>query len=273
MLGCGTKARRNCISQLVTEGYISVHEDGTVILHDPYEVYDAKRIEVLNEIRDEWSERQAVMLVNDDDELTREKALLEKRIDNSIKEFKLEAEAPKAKPAKQEPSAPKVDAIIEAWNRCKPESYSNLRTLSVKQKESISKHLRNLGMTPGNTEELICGVCAGLKKSQFWMQTVHKSGRNFNSVFGYGSPQDTKMKNIENLYMQGQEDAEEIETDHKPSFSNEVQELIDTYKYINLNYTNAKAREDSKETQRWENHLNDVINQLKDMNLTIEELI
>jgi len=91
--------------------------------------------------------------------------------------------------------------ILSAWNDCKPEGYAGMRRLSGKQKECIKKHLANLGMKPSDMREFVCTICNGLKKSTFWMQTVAQSGRNFNSVFGYGTPQDTKMKNIETLVL------------------------------------------------------------------------
>lgn len=273
MLDCGTKARRHCISQLVTEGYVSVHDDGTVVMHNPYQVYDAKRIEVLNEIRSEWIEGQDLPLHEPEGSSAREKALLEKRIDDSLREFKLEPAPVEKQVKKGKQQKPLIrDVIVEAWNKCKPESYSSIRTVSTKQQECIEKHLKNLGLDSSQAEEFICSVCNGLKKSQFWTQTVYKSGRNFNAVFGYGNPQDTKMKNIENLYSLSQDEVDNLPEIINVDFNSEQQELIDTYKYINLNYTNSKAREDESEMERWSTHLADVINQLKQANINPETL-
>lgn len=273
MLDCGTKARRHCISQLVTEGYISVHDDGTVVMNNPYQVYDAKRIEVLNEIRSEWIEGQEPSPEAIEDVTVREKALLEKRIDESLKEFKLEPAPAEKQPKKSKSREPLFKTlIVESWNKCKPDSYSSIRTVSTKQQECIEKHLKNLGLDSSQVEEFICSVCDGLKKSQFWTQTVYKSGRNFNAVFGYGNPQDTKMKNIENLYSSAQDDIEHIPELIETAFDSEQQELIDAYKYINLNYTNSKARDDKSEMERWSTHLIDVIQQLKQVNIDPENL-
>ena len=273
MLDCGTKARRHCIAQLVTEGYISVHEDGTVVMHNPYEVYDAKRIEVLKEIRTEWTGSQDIVLLEQEDENIKEKALLEKRIDESLKEFKLEPCPAEQKTRKQKTQKLSLkDVIVESWNKCKPDSYSSIRTVSTKQQECIERHLKNLGLNLSQAEEFICSVCEGLKKSQFWTQTVYKSGRNFNAVFGYGNPQDTKMKNIENLYSSAQDEIEHIPEIAADNLNADQRELIDAYKYIKLNYANSKAREDKAETDRWNTHLTDVIEQLKQVNINPENL-
>lgn len=272
MLNCGTKARRSCITQLVTEGYISVHEDGTVVMHDPYQVYDAKRVEVLKEIRNEWIEYQESQ-ENNEAENIREMTLLEKRIDTDLKEFKLEP--PEEKPKEAKPKSSKelqCQAIIDAWNKCKPDTYSSIRTISIKQQESIAKHLKNLGLTSSDTECFICAVCAGLKKSQFWSEKVYKTSRNFNSVFGYGNPQDTKMKNIENLYSEGLDDNTSEPDVIEVVYDNEQQELIHTYKYINLNYTNARAREDDSEKERWHGHLVDILQQMQELNIDVGSL-
>jgi len=272
MLDCGTKARRHCIAQLVTEGYISVHDDGTVVMHNPYEVYDTKRIEVLNEIRDEWLDGQQVAMQPEEDDSAREKALLEKRIDDSLKDFKLEPPVLETQPVKAKATkTTSKDVIVNAWNRCKPDTYSSIRTISTKQQECITRHMKNLGLDVSQTEEFICSVCDGLKKSQFWTQTVYKSGRNFNAVFGYGNPQDTKMKNIENLYSSASEDAEPLQEKITLDMDENQRELVDTYKYIKLNYTNSKTREDIAETERWHAFLVDVIEQLKNANINPEE--
>lgn len=272
MLDCGTKARRSCIAQLVTEGYISVHDDGTVVMHDPYEVYDAKRAEVLKEIRNEWLECQELPASNEA-EAVREITLLEKRIDEDLKEFKLEPPLEKTKESKPKGAKElQCEVIVQAWNKCKPESYSSIRTISAKQQESVAKHLKNLGLATSDTEAFICAVCAGLKKSQFWSEQVYKAGRNFNSVFGYGNPQDTKMKNIENLYSDGLDDSPKEQEPSQISYNDDQKELIHTYKYINLNYTHAKAREDESETARWHCHLLDILQQLQEQNIDIEAI-
>lgn len=271
MLGCGTKARRNCIAQLVTEGYISIDEEGHVVMHDPYEVYDAKRIEVLDEIRSEWSDQYREDR-EDCVQSDHEKILLEKKIDDNLREFKLEPpiiQKPEVKPKKEKEN--KSDIIVNAWNKCKPETYSSIRVISAKQQESIAKHMKNLSIGQSNIEFFICSVCSGLKKSQFWSEQVYKSSRNFNSVFGYGNPQDTKMKNVENLYFAGQDDEPQENEPTQQKFNEEQQTLIDTYRYINLNYTNAKAREDESEANRWHGHLLDVLQQLEQEGVSIED--
>lgn len=270
LLGCGTKARRNCIAQLVTEGFISVSESGVVTMHDPYEVFDKKRQEILQEMRESLVEDMNFTKEAESRVATINTIVAEKEMDKQIIEIKKEQKQQRA-PRKEKAVAPRDNPVIDAWNQCKPESYSSLRTLSTKQQECINKHMKNLGLSKDKTEEFICSVCSGLKKSQFWSVQVAQAGRNFNSVFGYGNPQDTKMKNIENLYTLGHEDSPGETIKETVTFTKDQQDLLDSYRYVKMNYNSAKSRDEEGEAQRWKGYLDEVINQLNQADIDYSE--
>ena len=187
---CGVTVRRRCLTQLVEEGFISLSADGKVVtMHDPVKVYEKQRQSIAEEICKEC------------EKLRGKKEEVQPKI--------IEEPVPKVT---KEPINEK-QLIIDAWNSCKPESYSKIRVLSVKQRECINKHLKNLGLTKEDINEFICSVCRGLQRSDFWSKKVDTRTRNFNAVFGYGNPNDTKMKNIENLYLDG--DPEQVPPDEK----------------------------------------------------------
>lgn len=274
LLRCGTKARRSCIGQLVTEGYISVLDSGFVVMHDPYEVFDNKRQEVLESLREEWNE--SVDLIIESEKSTNQRTLIlaEKKIDKEIEKIEAQLVEPEIELPEEKPVKPlKYDAgedILEAWNQCKPESYSSMRRLSSKQKECVKKHMNNIGLKPSDTKDFVCAVCKGLDKSPFWSKQVNAHGRNFNAVFGYGSPQDTKMKNVENLYSLGNEEIAVQQEPARKEYSNDQQELIDRYRYIKLNYENVRLREEDKEAERWYKHLQETIEELNEMGVEID---
>lgn len=273
MLRCGTKARRNCMAQLSQEGYITVLDDGIVIMHSPYEVFDAKRKEILSEIREEWQD--SVSFAGDMQNSRNSKAVLiaERNIDRQLDKMRQEVvEQPLLKPTAKEKEAMKEDIVLTAWNACKPESYSSMRTISAKQRECISKHMKNLNLRKEETREFICGVCNGLTKSQFWSCTVAQYGRNFNAVFGYGSPQDGKMKNIEALYNAGFEDMPTIKETIKKEYNVEQQEVVDAYKFITMNLLGARNKEHASEIQRWSDLSEEAKAELIELKVDIEQI-
>jgi hypothetical protein len=274
MLNCGTKARRNCISQLVTEGYVTINEDGSVILHDPYEVYSNKRKEILEDIRDEWREEVEILDEIPSIEGAFQAISAEKSIDRMIdKELVRIPKTPSAhKNTSQQTSKP-PNKIIEAWNKYSPSNYSKIRTLSNKQQECINKHMRNLGVPKERVEEFISAVCQGLKKNEFWSKKVSQSARNFNSVFGYGSPQDTKMRNIEDLYGQGATEVATEEPKEKPrEYNSDEEEMIGAYRFIRMNLESSKSRGEEKEINRWQGLMEDNIERLAAMNISHEDI-
>lgn len=226
-MGCGTKNRRECLAQLEEEGFISISADGkTVTMHDPVNAYESSRRFVADEICQECNKLRGEPI---------EKIELVKAVVNDT-----------VKP--KETSSEKL-VIIEAWNACKPDSFSKIRVLSTKQKECANKHLKNLGLEKKELAEFICAVCRGLQASNFWTRTVDKSSMNFNSVFGYGSPNDTKMKNVENLYLAGDLLEENIAQEKPVEYSQKQQELIDSIKA--LDYQIKMNHPDDDCTQRF----------------------
>lgn len=209
-MGCGTKNRRECLAQLEEEGFISISVDGkTVTMHDPVVAYETSRRFVTDEICQECNKLKG--------EPVEKIELVQTVANNTIK--------PKD-------TSNEKTVIIEAWNACKPETFSKIRVLSNKQRECAIKHLKNLGLEKKELAEFICAVCRGLKASNFWTRTVDKPSRNFNAVFGYGSPNDTKMKNVENLYLDG-ESLEDKPIEERPvEYDEKQQVLIDSIKAL-----------------------------------------
>ena len=227
---CGTTSRRRALAQLQDEGFISVSSDGkTVTMHDPNEVYlRQKRLEA-DEICKECAE------------LIKEEVVVEP-VNNIVKK----------KPTKQTTKPSISDdkkAILEAWNSCKPDSFAKIRSVSDKQNQAVTKHLKNLGLDRKDIKEFICSVCRGLNLSDFWLTKVNSQTKNFNAVFGYGSPNDTKMKNIEQLYNDG-DPSVVVEDTQKPVVYTEEQkdliEEIEVHDYeIDMSFNDDERRQRS----------------------------
>jgi hypothetical protein len=272
MLSCGTKARRSCIAQLIQEGFVTIHNNGRVQMHDPYAVYQSKREEVLNEMRDEWKAQEPVLNVDTTIKQAYDITVIEKKIDKEINKNKTTEPPAEDKPKPRPVNRDSLEDIISAWNDCCPDSYSKIRILSTKQQECIAKHMKNLGLGKNDLRTFICSVCSGLAKSQFWSSQVAPHGRNFKAVFGYGSPNDIKMRNVEELYMAGQEIAPADESEQARKFTIEEQDFIDAYNYSKMNYTNNKSRGETSEAERWLDHMNAAKDELSKFGIDVEEL-
>lgn len=268
-MGCCTKARRNCLIQLVEEGFVSVQEDGVVVLHDPYEAFQNNSNEdIIPLVKKEYevlSDEAELELVDaDTQDVENNTATLAN--DNEEEKF---PELNETKPEKQadKKTAFVVD-IIQTWNKAKPDSYSKIRTLSGKQLEAVNKHLKNLNLKQSDIVEFLTSICKGIERSDFWSNKVDANGRNFSAVFGYGNPQDVKLKNVENLYILG---SDEVEAMPEAQILNDDQkELIKTYRYISFELDKAKNRNKTDDMNTWQEHL-DVINQkLAEQNIVIE---
>ena len=206
-MNCGTTARRRSLAQLQEEGFVTVSSNGGVItMHDPFEAYKESRQSLVNQICDECSE---------------------------LRGEKVESKpvAPKTQTVAKNTFDEKKE-IIDAWNACKPESYAKIRVLSNKQKECVNKHLLNLGLKKTEIKELICSVCRGLAQEDFWIKQIDSKSRNFNAVFGYGSPNDKKMKNIENLYLSGDPEHVPVDENKPVKYTEEQQEVIELIKKL-----------------------------------------
>lgn len=258
---CGTKARRLCLSQLVQEGFVTVQEDGVVILHDPYEVYRKTHGEIIPEIRKEFLTEEECC-----------KGYIEQKHVSSIDIEAtpvIEVAKGKDKPASEkDKKTESVAIIISTWNQNKPSSYSKMRTVSGKQLEAVGKHLRNLNLKSSELISLITSVCKGIERSDFWINKVDQSGRNFSAIFGYGNPHDTKLKNVENLYMLGQDDSEPLQ--QIDELTDEQKELIKVYKYISFEYEKARNRNNQNDMNKWQQDLDQINQQLQSQNISME---
>lgn len=220
-LGIGTTSRRRSLSLLVEEGFVTVSSHGSVItLHDPSKIYEKQRQAMADELCRECSE-----------------------LKGETKEIQTEIiEEVKSKPVKK--AIDERQVIIDAWNSCKPESYSKIRVLSAKQRECINKHLKNLGLTKDDISEFICSVCRGLERSDFWSKKVDARTRNFNAVFGYGNPNDTKMKNIENLYLDGDPEQAPPAEEKPPTYSSKHEEAVRALKSLEYQIEMSNPNDD-----------------------------
>jgi len=143
-----------------------------------------------------------------------------------------------------------------------------MRTVSGKQLEAVGKHLRNLSLKSSELTSLITSVCKGIERSDFWINKVDQSGRNFSAIFGYGNPHDTKLKNVENLYMLGQDDSEPLQ--QVDELTDEQKELIKAYKYISFEYEKARNRNNQSDMNKWQQDLDQINQQLQSQNISME---
>lgn len=222
-----TKARRSCLSQLMTEGYITIDNDNKVTLHDPVIAYNKK----IAEIRSEMSpEIFSFVCQSCPSAQLNQKA----EVVNIVE-----------KPTVQKPSS-NSSVILTTWNEHKPESYAGIRTVSKKQLQSINAHLKNLNLKSDQTKELIVNVCNGLSKSNFWMTKVQSHGRKFSAVFGYGTPSDTKMKGVETLFNEGQITVQDLNPENSIVLTPEQEDIISGFYSVDLKLKRAIARNDQQ---------------------------
>lgn len=246
-MNCGTSSRRRSLIQLVDEGFVSLSADGKVVtMHDPVKIYKKQRQEIADEICKECSK------LRDEPEV--------------IQPLIVETQNVEVK----KESMDERQAIIDAWNSCKPASYSKIRVLSTKQKECVRKHLNNLGLTKDNINDFICSVCRGLNRSEFWIRQLDEKSKNFNAVFGYGNPNDTKMKNVENLYIAGEDIPQNLETIPTIVYTDKQQELIDQIKSIEYQISMNNPEDDY--VQRFFDQRDDQIGQLRKLGINWEEV-
>lgn len=220
-LQCGATARRRSLQVLKDEGFISISRDGHVItMHDPNVVLRKMRKEQMQYLCNTCGQ-------------------LEKKPEPK----------PEPQPLKLETQFDFPSEIIHAWNECKPDTFSSIRVLSVKQREAVDKHLKNLGLPRSEVHQFICSVCRGLDRSDFWTKTVNKDTRNFKAVFGYGSPNDVKMKNVEDLYNDGDPSTRSQDSSEPREYTDEQKTLLqelEVHNYeIDMNYNNEERRERS----------------------------
>lgn len=256
-MACGTKARRSCLSQLVEEGFLSIGENGIVTIHDPYSVYQEQPEDSIPSVKFEFD------YIGEDFPRTEcgESKKIKASSDQIIKEKSDLPELHKLQ-MKQE--------IITTWNEYKPASYSKIRTISDKQLQAVLKHLKNLGLKTSSIPEFIQAISKGIVNSDFWLNKVDQSGRNFSAIFGYGNAQDTKMRNVESLYAL----AEEATQTKEPVglYDASQNELIRTFKYVSFEYEKACNRSNQADIAKWQNHLGSLKLQLAEAGINLEEI-
>ena len=238
-LGCGSTARRRSLQVLCDEGLISISKDGHVItMHDPNALIKPIREQQLNFLQREYGQSQ-------------------------------QKPEPVKKPApKAEPELNLSEEIVDAWNNCKPASFAKIRSISAKQKQCVEAHLRNLGIPRADVDKLICSVCRGLASSEFWIKTVNTQTRTFKAVFGYGSPTDVKMKNVEELYNDGDPSGEPKEVLEKEEYTPEQKALLEEIEVHNYEIDKNYNREEQR--QRSIKYRAEAIAKLKAMGINVE---
>lgn len=255
---CATKARRSCLTQLVDEGFVTVEDNGTVTMHDPYAAYMDVRDEIIPQIKLDFD-------YNEQQDFSEKTKLVAEELQESVN---IETASDQRVKKTQANKLEMVTSIIECWNTCKPKSYSKIRTLSAKQLEAVNKHLKNLGEKQSYVCDLIQGVCKGIQRSDFWSNKIDHSGRTFSAVFGYGNPQDIKLKNVENLFILGQDDPDV--TLRLDSFLQEDEDLIRIHKYISFEYEKACNRNNDTDIERWKGELDSINDQLNNNHIFAE---
>ena len=224
---------------LCDEGLISISKDGHVItMHDPNALIKPIREQQLNFLQREYGQSQ-------------------------------QKPEPVKKPApKAEPELNLSEEIVDAWNNCKPASFAKIRSISAKQKQCVEAHLRNLGIPRADVDKLICSVCRGLASSEFWIKTVNTQTRTFKAVFGYGSPTDVKMKNVEELYNDGDPSGEPKELLEKEEYTPEQKALLEEIEVHNYEIDKNYNREEQR--QRSIKYRAEAIAKLKAMGINVE---
>ena len=249
-LNCGPTARRRCLMQLRDEGFVSLSDDGTIVtMHDPVKVHENARRIALQEICKECQGFTQPIKIDTAvaDEIKETPAIKKVDTSNDINEKQL---------------------IVEYWNKCKPDCFSKIRNASDKQTQAILKHIKNLGLTKKDIPEFICSVCNGLNLSNFWLKKVNPQTKNFNAVFGYGSPTDTKMKNVEQLYTDG-DSQHDINTSPVRIYTPEQQELLDEIEVHD--YEIDTSFNDEERRQRSMRGKEKAIEKLKALGISLEQ--
>ena len=238
-LHCGPSARRRSLQVLVEEGFVSVSKDGRVItMHDPEALLQKTKKEQMGFVARE----------------------------NELAQTTLELKQQPVKPLKPEFNF--SEKIVDAWNECKPLSFAKIRSLSAKQKQCVEAHLRNLGLQKKDVKQFICSVCRGLSASEFWIKKVNTQTRTFKAVFGYGNPTDVKMKNVEDLYNDGDPSAEPKEPLEKQEYTPEQKALLEEIEVHNYEIDKNYNREEQK--QRSIRYRAEAVAKLKAMGINVE---
>ena len=246
-MGCQTKARKNCLAQLIAHGFIEIKPNGVVVLKDPYKAFEDDNLS---------SDAHIVTQKDLVDEIDETPTIVAKQ-------------TPAIKTEKKPSPNESITQLISSWNNHKPDSYQKLRTVSSKDWEAFVKQMKNLKHSTSDVDGFISLICKGIAKSDFWSKTVKTSGRNFSAIFGYGNVQDKKMRNVQVLYELGSQDLSE----DKPAVSISIyREEIDALQMIKMNLDRAKRRGDLEEMQTWTDHYNNASYSLVSKGVNIDDI-
>ena len=235
-LCCGTKSRRNCLSQLVEEEFITINSNGVVILHNPYEAYQKRKKETIPSIdlKFDYSEQPNIEII-------------------------------KTEPKPKKTDIDYMEICKNAWNENKPNNYASVRKITKKQEEAVLAHTKNLQLPKKELSDFIKTVCEGIRKDDFWLNK--NSSKTFSTIFGYGKTLDKKLKNVEFLYFLGVNDHEDSGTAYIPQRN---QELINSYKEYTFRLEKAMVGGNADEIEKWTNYLQKVDDELKLEGISVE---
>lgn len=245
-MGCQTKARKNCLAQLIAHGFIEIKSNGVVVLKDPYKAFENDNLS---------SDAHIVTQKDLVDEIDEEPTVAAKSV-------------PTAKVEKKTSPSESITQLITSWNNHKPNSYQRLRTVSSKDWEAFIKQMKNLKHSTSDVDGFIKLICKGISKSDFWSKTIKSSGRNFSAIFGYGNVQDKKMRNVQVLYELGSQDLTEERSFTSVSVH---QEEIDALQMIKMNLDRAKRRGDIEDINTWTDHYNNASYSLVSKGVNIDD--
>lgn len=237
-LDCQTKARKNCLGQLISQGFLEISDDGVVILKDPYIAYNSKKLDSERKFLTSRSEIRFIEV----SEIVSPKQQI----------AKVEDKPKKTTPAStvQRPTEDDRQRCIDSWNLNRPNTYQGLNSFGNDRWQALVSHMSNLNYDKNDIEGFIEIIFKGLKKDNWWVNEC--TNRTFEGIFGSGKVQEKKRGNVQKFYDLGlvnNEAQQVLLKETKETFDNELANL----KYrLDL----AKARRNQLEIDKWQAEIN-----------------
>ena len=241
-LGCQTKARKNCLAQLVAQGFVEVGKDGVVILKDPYKAFNDN---LFAEDKPIFTCRSQVPNL-EVSELSQPESKKPKKTQRST------AKAASAQQNREDCAA--------SWNMHKPNSYGAVRTLSADRLQAVKLHMENVSHDSKDLAGFMEIVCKGIAKDDWWLNKCNK--KDFDAIFGSGRVQDKKRENVVKFYELGLKEDEPKQTQDQEMQDEKAGKLANITYRLGL----AKQRRDTVEIERWQKALNDIADQEESFN-------
>lgn len=241
-LGCQTKARKNCLAQLVAQGFIEVTDDGVVIIKDPYKAFNDNLFSVDKPVKT----RRSVRFNLEVSELQKPEKPKPKKTQRST--------------AKTDSTQQTRDECVATWNMHKPDSFKGVSTLSADRLQAVKIHMQNVSHDSKDFTGFMKIVCNGIKKDSWWVNTCNR--KEFDAVFGSGRVQDKKRENVVKFYELG------LKENKSENLENQKPEDPNAEKLANITYrlSVAKQRRDVVEIERWQKALNEIADQEESSN-------